>query len=103
MRPRILRRAAEMTKTVHAIIRGGVQGVGYRIWCQRQAAALGLAGWVRNRRSGDVEAVFSGPDEAVDRMLAAAQKGPPGARVDAIDTAAVDALDADGFEIRMTT
>jgi len=69
----------------HVMIRGRVQGVGYRAWTERQALARGLEGWVRNRRDGSVEAAFSGPDEIVDAMLEACRRGPPSARVDAID------------------
>jgi len=63
-------------------ISGRVQGVGFRDWTQREAADLGLSGWVRNLRSGEVEAQFSGPREAVDKMLAAVRRGPQLARVD---------------------
>jgi acylphosphatase len=63
-------------------ISGRVQGVGYRDWTQRKAAGLGLSGWVRNLASGEVEALFSGPSETVDRMLVAVRRGPQLARVD---------------------
>jgi acylphosphatase len=63
-------------------ISGRVQGVGFRDWTQRTAAGLGLSGWVRNLASGEVEALLSGPPEAVDRMLAAVRHGPRLARVD---------------------
>jgi acylphosphatase len=70
----------------HAMIRGRVQGVGYRAWVEYTASDHGLAGWVRNRRDGAVEAVFAGPSEAVDAMLSACRRGPPGSRVDRVDT-----------------
>lgn len=63
-------------------ISGRVQGVGFRDWTQRRAADLGLSGWVRNLSTGEVEALFSGPPDVVDRMLAAARRGPQLARVD---------------------
>jgi acylphosphatase len=69
----------------HVVIRGRVQGVGYRAWLQHQALRLELEGWVRNRRDGSVEAVFGGSDEAVAAALDACHRGPPGARVDAVD------------------
>jgi acylphosphatase len=69
----------------HIIIRGRVQGVGYRAWTEHAALAHGLTGWVRNRRDGAVEAVISGPPEAVAAMMEACRHGPGGARVDAID------------------
>ena len=68
-----------------AVIRGRVQGVGYRVWTEMTALELGLEGWVRNRRDGTVEALFAGPQEAVEAMLEACRQGPPGARVEAID------------------
>jgi len=71
--------------SVHVAIIGRVQGVGYRAWCARTAAGLGLSGWVRNRTTGEVEAVFCGTKDRVDDMLAAATRGPDWARVDRID------------------
>ncbi|ETR77111.1 acylphosphatase [Afipia sp. P52-10] len=65
-------------------ISGRVQGVGYRDWTRHKAASLGLSGWVRNLSTGEVEAVFSGPAETVERMLAACRRGPPLAQVDAV-------------------
>lgn len=67
---------------VHVMLRGRVQGVGYRNWCAHAADARGLKGFVRNRRDGAVEAVFAGLDAAVEAMLADCRSGPPGARVD---------------------
>lgn len=69
---------------VHIAIRGRVQGVGYRAWTADEARRRGLEGWVRNRRDGSVEAVFSGADDAVADMLAACRRGPALARVDAV-------------------
>jgi len=69
----------------HVIVRGRVQGVGYRAWTEWTAAGHGLAGWVRNRRDGAVEAMFAGAPEAVAAMIDACRSGPPGARVDAVD------------------
>lgn len=69
----------------HVSIRGRVQGVGYRAWTADEARRRGLDGWVRNRRDGSVEAVFSGSDDVVANMLAACRRGPSLARVDAVD------------------
>ena len=69
----------------HVIIRGRVQGVGYRAWAEYTALDQNLEGWVRNRRDGAVEAVFAGPAAAVEGMIAACRHGPRGARVEAID------------------
>ncbi len=69
----------------HVVIRGRVQGVGYRAFAEYTALDHGLAGWVRNRRDGGVEAVLAGPAAAVAQAIAAYRRGPPGARVDSID------------------
>ena len=73
--------------TVHrlVVIRGRVQGVGFRAWTEGVALAKGLEGWVRNRRDGAVEAVFAGPAERVRDMVEACRRGPPGARVENLD------------------
>jgi acylphosphatase len=68
----------------HVTIRGRVQGVGYRYFVERAARSRGLEGWVRNRRDGSVEALFSGPAEAVAAMIAACRRGPSSARVEAL-------------------
>ena len=65
-------------------IRGRVQGVGYRYWVEQQATAHSLEGWVRNRRDGSVEALFSGPENVVSNMVASCRRGPSSARVDAV-------------------
>jgi acylphosphatase len=73
--------------SVHCIVivRGRVQGVGYRAWTEITALERGLEGWVRNRRDGSVEALFIGPTDDVAAMIEACRNGPPGARVDALD------------------
>jgi acylphosphatase len=65
-------------------IHGLVQGVGFRYAMHREAVRLGLAGWVRNRRDGTVEAVVAGPASAVDLIVAWAHRGPPSARVESV-------------------
>ena len=67
------------------IVRGRVQGVGYRAWTEIAALERGLEGWVRNRRDGSVEALFIGPKDDVAAMVEACRNGPPGARVDVLD------------------
>ena len=69
----------------HVTVNGRVQGVGYRAWVEEQAMSRGLDGWVRNRRDGSVEAVFTGPDDVVADMIAACRRGPYSARVDAVN------------------
>ena len=73
-----------MSQRVHVIVRGVVQGVGFRMTAQRQASHLGLQGYVRNLPDGTVEIVAEGPANAIDRLLAWASHGPPGAVVDDI-------------------
>lgn len=70
---------------VRVRIEGRVQGVWYRGWTVEEATRRGLDGWVRNRRDGAVEAVFAGPKDAVEAMIAACRRGPPSARVDRVD------------------
>lgn len=74
----------------HLMIHGTVQGVSYRATAQREAQRLGLAGWVRNRSNGCVEALVSGPDTAVEQFVAWARRGPARARVERIDAQAGD-------------
>jgi acylphosphatase len=69
----------------HVIIRGRVQGVGYRAWTEIVALERGLEGWVRNRRDGSVEAIFGGAPDEVTAMIGDCRSGPPGACVEAID------------------
>ena len=69
----------------HLIIRGRVQGIGYRAFVEDEAMRRAIAGWVRNRRDSTVEALFSGPAEVVADMIEVCRRGPPGARVDGID------------------
>jgi acylphosphatase len=69
----------------HVVIRGRVQGVGYRAWTETTALERGVQGWVRNCRNGTVEAMFSGPPDVVEAMIAVCNDGPHGSRVDRID------------------
>lgn len=75
---------------LHIIVRGRVQGVGYRNFTQLEALALGVAGWVRNRENGDVEAVFAGPTAAVNELCARCRQGPRHAIVESVDVSAAD-------------
>jgi acylphosphatase len=69
----------------HVVIRGRVQGVGFRAFVEDAAEERYLEGWVRNRRDGSVEAVFKGREEAVEAVIKQCRTGPPGARVEAVD------------------
>ena len=77
--------SAADTTAVRLVIHGWVQGVWYRGWTQDTAAALGLSGWVRNRRDGTVEVLLVGAPATVEAMIAHCRDGPPAARVDHID------------------
>jgi acylphosphatase len=67
------------------IVHGRVQGVFFRDTARRLARQLGVAGWIRNRPDGAVEAVFEGTADAVDRMTDWVRQGPRGARVDELE------------------
>lgn len=67
------------------LVRGRVQGVGFRIAAVERARLLGVAGWVRNRADGGVEAVFEGPAGRVDSMVEWCRRGPRGARVESVE------------------
>ena len=90
------------------VIRGRVQGVGYRAWVEHQARTLALEGWVRNRRDGSVEALFSGPAETVANMVMLCRRGPSSARVETVteEAAGIDALNlrraGEGFSVLPT-
>ncbi len=77
-------------RIVHVLIRGRVHGVGFRAFVRHHAELGGLEGWVRNRRDGTVEAVFSGDEDGVAAMLRICRDGPPRARVEGIETAEGD-------------
>jgi acylphosphatase len=74
-----------MEMICRVVIRGQVQGVGFRVWAEITALELGIEGWVRNRRDGSVEAVLAGSEEAVLTMVESCHDGPPGANVSAVD------------------
>lgn len=82
------------------IVYGMVQGVFYRDTCRRIAWQHGVTGWVRNRPDGTVEAVFEGKQDAVDRMVAWARRGPPHAAVERIEALAEEPEGLTGFSIR---
>jgi len=87
-----------MSETIRQVmIRGRVQGVGYRAWVAHVATVLGVEGWVRNRRDGGVEAVFAGPAKAVTEMVARCRRGPSAAEVAAVED---EAADADALRLR---
>ncbi len=89
--------------TRHLRINGRVQGVGYRWNMARQARALGLTGWVRNRLNGSVEAQATGPADAVQALIDWAHSGPELARVDEVVVSTPESPEpCQGFEQRET-
>jgi acylphosphatase len=88
---------------VRLLIRGRVQGVGYRWWARREARRLGLDGWVRNRADGSVELLAAGPPDAVAAFADLCRRGPPSARVTGVEQEAADVDSVPpGFDERPT-
>ena len=85
--------------SLHVLISGRVQGVWFRKSVKLQAIRLGLSGWVRNTKSSCVEAVFEGPREKVNKMLAWCKRGPPLAKVDSVKVSPAATDNLSGFEI----
>lgn len=85
------------TIAIRLRITGRVQGVAYRAWAARQASALSLSGWVRNRSDGSVEAMLAGPEPAVRAMIERCYRGPLAARVSAISEQVESTLPDPGF------
>ena len=85
-------------KTVRIVIQGRVQGVWFRGWALGQAQRLNIRGWIRNRRDGTVEALFSGPAVEVDEMVNACRQGPPAAHVASLAEHPCDPPDGEGFQ-----
>ena len=86
-------------KTVKVRIEGRVQGVWFRRWTQDEARSFGLNGWVRNRRDGSVEALLSGTEAAVARMIELCWQGPPAANVTEITETEADPPERSGFHV----
>lgn len=94
---------SEPRRTLRLVAHGRVQGVWFREGMRQEAQRLGLAGWVRNRRDGTVEAVVQGPPAAVDAIVAWARRGPEAAHVERLDVAEAPGEGALGaFEKRPT-
>jgi acylphosphatase len=96
---------ASLTMPIRRLrIRGRVQGVGYRDALCQEAQRLSVAGWVRNRSDGSVEALVHGEPQAVEALIAWARTGPPAARVVGVtvEAGAHDAPPSPGFVRRPT-
>jgi acylphosphatase len=88
-----------------AVVEGFVQGIGYRDFVRRAALRQGVAGWVRNRSDGSVEALIEGAPADVEAVLAEMRRGPRGAMVTTLrlaEPAAGDAAGTGTFVIRPT-
>ena len=86
--------------SLYLLVRGRVQGVGFRYTAWELAHMAGLAGWVRNREDGTVEAEVEGEREAVERFVLALKDACPAARVDGIERKAIPPRGRKDFEIR---
>ena len=91
---------AEAIERIHVLVRGRVQGVGYRYSVQDQAVRLGVNGWVRNRPDGAVEAEFEAPRSVLEVLTAWCRQGPRLARVDAVECTTQPPRGEIGFQIK---
>jgi acylphosphatase len=82
------------------VVHGRVQGVGFRLAVARLAAARGLAGWVRNRADGTVEAVLEGEPDDVEALVRFCREGPRGAAVERVESGEEEPEGPAGFEVR---
>jgi len=88
-------------RALRAIVRGRVQGVGFRAFVLREAHALGLHGYTRNMRDGRVEVVAVGDDAGLQQLVQRLFVGPPLAHVEGIERTPIDPPpDVDRFEVR---
>ena len=77
--------ANEENLEIHAIVKGWVQGVGFRFFAERSANQLGIKGWVRNLYNGDVEILAQGSKDSLEKYISALQQGPRSARVKEVE------------------
>ena len=82
------------------VVRGEVQGVFFRDSTEKEARSRGVAGWVRNRDDGSVEAVFEGDSDAVEALVGFCRSGPSRADVDDVDVSEEEPEGLDSFEVR---
>ena len=82
------------------IASGEVQGVFFRDATRQEAESRGVAGWVRNRGDGTVEAVFEGPEDAVSALVELCRAGPGSATVERLDVESEAPEGLSGFEVR---
>ena len=90
----------EAVSRAHAVVRGFVQGVGYRYFVMRRARSARLQGWVRNNPDGSVECLLQGPRGKVEEMLGELRRGPAGAQVSQLEVDWEEpAADLDDFDV----
>jgi acylphosphatase len=87
-----------MTMVRHYVVKGRVQGVGFRWLVHREAGARELKGWVRNTDEGEVEIVAAGSAEKLAELRAVLERGSRGSRVDAVQEKDMDETTAAGLE-----
>jgi acylphosphatase len=87
-------------RRVRVVVRGRVQGVAFRACTADEARRVGVAGWVRNRPDGSVEAAFEGAAASVDAMLGFVRRGPRAARVEAVEVVDEALAGDSAFQIR---
>ena len=90
----------QSVRRAHVIVRGRVQGVGYRWAIRSRAASLGVGGWVRNRPDGNVEATFEGAPERIELLVRWCREGTSAAYVDEIEVEWQEPTGEQGFAIR---
>lgn len=89
-----------MTTAVDVHVTGRVQGVSFRVYAEREAARLGVAGWIRNEPDGSVAGHFEGEPAAVDALVAWCRSGPPLARVRDVTVRPATVSGVEGFGVR---
>ena len=85
---------------MRVVVTGRVQGVFFRDSCRERAREIGVAGFVRNRGDGAVEAEFEGPPGAVARLVSWCHEGPPRAQVAGVEVSEIEPVGAPGFRVR---
>jgi acylphosphatase len=90
---------ADTVETRRYVVSGRVQGVGFRWFVEREAAQIGIAGWVRNRADGDVEVMATGTREQHSAFRRKLQEGPRASRVDHVGESQAPLLPAKSFHI----
>jgi acylphosphatase len=89
-----------VTTRVRVLVTGRVQGVFFRATCASEARRRGVGGWVRNVPGSRVEAVFEGPEDAVEAMVAWCRRGPELARVEEVQVRAEEPIGERNFRVR---